>query len=226
MLRRPVLPPPRPLIPPGRPPMDTRPAPKSASVPEAEAEERALAPLGAPVGWRDLLLVAVAVAGWAAFAFDQAHDAGVASERRRIAYTEDMLDNFAESQANEAYRALSAALKPWWDAIRPLQGRILAAASEEEKSRLIAERDASLVAFVRANRLDGQIAALLGYFERFNRCLQTELCDADILRRSIEIDVKLIYRTFRPWILAVREADPRADQFGRDLEALYLRFLG
>ncbi len=171
-------------------------------------------------------MLLVALTGWGVYTFDKLFGADVAAERQQIAYTEDLLSTFQVSPGYRAYTDLSSALKPWWDAIRPLQSSIMETGDDARKAELIAERDQSLIAFLRSRELNGPADALIRSFERFSRCLDTDLCHRDLLRRSIEIDVKLIYRTFRPYIRAVRERGGVDRSFGRGLETLYYDLIG
>lgn len=180
----------------------------------------------APIGLREVMLLLIALGGWGTYAFDKLFSADVATERQQISYTEDVLSTFQISPGYRAYSDLATALKPWWDEIRPLQTSIMETGDDARKAELIAERDQSLITFLKTRELTAPADSLIRSFERFSRCLDTDLCHRDLLRRSIEIDVKLIYRTFRPYIRAVRERGGVERSFGRGLETLYYDLVG
>ena len=173
-----------------------------------------------------MVLLLIALTGWGTYAFDTLFGADVATERQQIAYTEDVLSTFQLSPGYRAYTDLATALKPWWDEIRPIQTSILETGDDARKAELIAARDQSLITFLKARDLTAPADSLIRSFARFSRCLDTDLCHRDLLRRSIEIDVKLIYRTFRPYIRAVRERGGVERSFGRGLETLYYDLVG
>lgn len=83
-----------------------------------------------------------------------------------------------------------------------------------------------LMDFIAQHRLTADIDLLINSFDQFQRCLQIAACDEDALRKSIAVDVKRIYRTFRPYIQTERESGrPGTEDFGRDLEDLFFRFV-
>jgi hypothetical protein len=167
----------------------------------------------------------VATGGWGWGAFEHFVRVPAAQETQRIAYTLDLVDRFYEMPAHDAYMRLSDDLKPWWSTIEPIQREIAAAKDDETRNALIAKRDASLDAFIREKGLAPRIDLLVQSFDQFTRCLGLKICDENILRGAISIDVKRIYRTFRPYILKRREGTLVEDkEFGRDLEDLFFRF--
>lgn len=169
-----------------------------------------------------------AAAGWGWGAWERFVEIPGALAGQRIATALELVDKFALSEAQRSYVKLSDDLKPWWDMIQDKQRRIMAETRDAEREALIAARDELLLAFIRDKDLGPSIELLVDSFEQFDRCLTVDACDEDILRKSIAIDVKRIYRTFKPYIQAKREAgngDERKD-FGKGLEGLFFRFLG
>ena len=173
------------------------------------------------------LLAAVAAAGWGVAAWQYVVVLPRAASTARVSYALELVDQFDDTPAHLAYVQLSSDMKPWWDQIEDLQRKIQSAGDDETRDRLIAERDASLVGFVRDRGLAGKVDLLVASFDTFTRCIAAEACDADIVQKAMAIDVKRIWRTFRPWILDKR-ANGRAEDkdFGRPLEELYFRFVG
>lgn len=175
-----------------------------------------------------LVLTAVALVGavgWGFAAWEHFVAVPAAANTARVAFALDLVDRFDDTPAHKAYVELAADMKPWWSAIDALQHRLQAATSDEDRDRLIAERDASLVAFIQDRKIAEKIDLLIGSFDTFTRCLAAAVCDGDIVERSISIDVKRIWRTFRPWVQHRREVDGDRG-YGRDLEDLYFRFVG
>lgn len=163
--------------------------------------------------------------GWGLAAWEHFVAVPAAANTARVAFALDLVDRFDDTPAHKAYVALAADMKPWWSAIDDLQHRLQAATGDEDRDRLIAERDASLVAFIQDKKIAEKVDLLIGSFDTFTRCLAAAVCDGDIVERSISIDVKRIWRTFRPWVQHRRDVDgDRA--YGRDLEDLYFRFVG
>jgi len=194
--------------------------------------ERTAAPAtGRP--WRDrpwgrIGAVAIfAVGGWALAGWQYFVALPQAANTARVAYALDLVDRFDDTPAHLAYVQLAADMKPWWDSIEDLQRRIQAAESDDARDALIAERDASLIGFVQEHRLADKVDLLIASFDTFTRCIAAEACDGEIVQKAISIDVKRIYRTFRPYILN-RRGDGKAEDkdFGRPLEELYFRFVG
>lgn len=169
----------------------------------------------------------VALGGWAWGAWEHFVAVPQASETARIAHALQLVDRFDETAGYRAYVELANDMKPWWTAIEETQRRIQAAANDEERDRLIGERDASLIAFVEKQGLTAKVTAVVGSFDTFARCLAATACDEGVVERAIAVDVKRIWRTFRPWILDRRaragDGDPA---LGRELEGLYFRFVG
>ncbi len=177
-------------------------------------------------GPRAVAVVAlIGAVGWGLAAWEHFVAVPAAANTARVAFALDLVDRFDDTPAHKAYVELAADMKPWWSAIDGLQHRLQAATSDEERDRLIAERDASLVAFIQDKKIAEKVDLLIGSFDTFTRCLAAAVCDGDIVERSISIDVKRIWRTFRPWVQHRRDVDgDRA--YGRDLEDLYFRFVG
>ena len=173
------------------------------------------------------LLAAVAAAGWGVAAWQYVVVLPRAASTARVSYALELVDQFDDTPAHLAYVQLSSDMKPWWDQIEDLQRKIQSAGDDETRDRLIAERDASLVGFVRDRGLAGKVDLLVASFDTFTRCIAAEACDADIVQKAMAIDVKRIWRTFRPWILDKRGNGRAEDKdFGRPLEELYFRFVG
>lgn len=169
-------------------------------------------------------VIVLASGGWLWGAWEHFVAAPGSRDVARVTLSLDMVDRFADTEAHRVYVQLAADMKPWWESIDDLQRRIQAAPNEEARDALIAERDASLLAYVHDHGLERKLDLLISSFDDFVRCLDTGACDQDILDKSIGIDVRRIYRTFRPYILMKRGGgDPR---FGKDLEDLFFRFLG
>ena len=171
-------------------------------------------------------LVALAAGGWGLAGWQHFVALPRAESTARVAYALDLVDRFDDLPAHRAYVELAADMKPWWTAIEDLQHRIQTATGDDQRDQLIAERDASLVGFVETQKLSGKLELLVASFDMFTRCLTAQVCDEATLERAISIDVKRIWRTFRPWILHRREAGEASRGFGRELEMLYLRFVG
>ncbi len=172
-------------------------------------------------------LVVFAAAGWGLAAWQTFVALPRTAVTARVAYALQLVDQFDDTPAHLAYVQLSADMKPWWDAIEEVQRKIQATADDDTRDRLIAERDASLVAFVRDRGLTTKVDLLIASFDVFTRCIAAAACDADTVQKAIAIDVKRIWRTFRPWILERRGSGRAEDRdFGRPLEELYFRFVG
>jgi hypothetical protein len=169
--------------------------------------------------------VIAALAGWGAAGYLWFVAIPEVATTHKVAYTLELVDHFGDSPAHDVYMQLGDDMKPWWDQIDALQRQIAATTDDDAREKLIATRDQTLIAFIHEHYLSNRIDMLINAFSPFKRCLDIDACDDDALRKSIAIDVKRIYRTFRPYIEAVR-AQPRKDDFGRDLEALFLRFVG
>lgn len=169
-------------------------------------------------------LLAFAAFGWGVAIYAYSVDLPKARLHARAATTLELVDRFYASTAEKSYGRLSEALKPWWEAIEETQRKILAARSDEEKLPLIQKRDEQLIAFIREHKLDGDVDTIVASFEQFTRCLQADACDEDILRGTVGIDVRRLYRTFKPWIQSQRDAGDR--EYGRPLEDLFFRFIG
>lgn len=181
-----------------------------------------------PRRWPGIVAIAiVASGGWAWAAWEHFVTVPQAANTARVAYALDLVDRFDDTPAHYAYIQLAADMKPWWDEIDDLQHRIQAAPNDETRDALIAERDASLVAFVQDKHLGDKIELLIGSFDTFTRCIAADACDAEVVQKAISIDVKRIFRTFRPYILNRRgNGRPEDKDFGRPLEDLYFRFVG
>lgn len=170
-------------------------------------------------------IAGVSLGGWAWGAWEHFVAAPHSRDVARITYTLELIDRFDDTEAHRAYVQLASDMKPWWDQIEDLQRRIQAAAGDDAREALIAERDASLLAFIRDQGLGPRIDLLIAAFDEFMRCLDTGVCDQDVIDKAIGIDVKRIYRTFRPYILMRRTTGGDAG-YGKDLEDLFFRFLG
>ena len=169
-----------------------------------------------------------ALAGWGVAIWERFVELPQASNAQRVSVALDMVDRFSDGDAQRAYVKLSDDLKPWWDMIQDQQRKIMAATVESEREALIASRDELLLAFIRDHNLAAPIDQLVDSFEPFDRCLTVHACDEDVIRRSIAIDVKRLYRTFKPYIQAKRDApkpEERDKDFGKGLESLFFRFL-
>lgn len=177
--------------------------------------------------WMMAGLVLFATAGWGLAAWQHFVALPRAAVTAHVAYALQLVDQFDDTPAHLAYVQLSGDMKPWWDAIEEVQRRIQATTEDEIRDRLIAERDASLVAFVRDHGLAPKVDLLVAAFDVFTRCLAAQVCDAEAVQKAIAIDVKRIWRTFRPWIMERRGSGRAEDRdFGRPLEELYFRFVG
>jgi hypothetical protein len=168
----------------------------------------------------------VAAGGWVWGAWEHFVAAPRTRDVARITYTLDLIDRFDDTEGHKAYIQLATDMKPWWDQIEDLQRRIQAASGDEAREVLIAERDVSLLTFIKERDLAPRIDLLMHAFDEFGRCLDTAVCDQEVLDKAIGIDVKRLYRTFRPYIL-MRRANGGGDAtYGKDLEDLFFRFLG
>jgi hypothetical protein len=175
--------------------------------------------------WFATAVIAVfALGGWVWGAWEHFVAAPRTQNIVRITYTLDLIDRFDDTEAHKAYVQLASDMKPWWDRIEDLQRRIQATPGDDAREALIAERDASLLAFIKEQNLGPKIDLLTGAFDEFVRCLDTAVCDLDVLDKAIGIDVKRIYRTYRPYIL-MRRASGDAG-YAKELEDLFFRFLG
>lgn len=169
----------------------------------------------------------VGVAGWCAAAYLYFVAMPDAIDAHKVAYTLELVERFGDSPAHQVYMKLSDDMKPWWDSIEETQRQIAATTDEDAREKLIAKRDETLIVYIRAHYLSNQIDLLINSFSRFNRCLALNACDQETLKKAISIDVKRIYRTFRPYIESVRTSGRAGtDDFGRDLEDLFFRFVG
>ena len=184
-------------------------------------------------GWRGrrswvvtAVIAAFALGGWAWGAWEHFVAAPRTQNIIRITYTLDLIDRFDDTEAHKAYVQLASDMKPWWDRIEDLQRRIQATPGDDAREALIAERDASLLAFIEEQNLGPKIDLLTGAFDEFVRCLDTAVCDLDVLDKAIGIDVKRIYRTYRPYILMKRAAGGGGAIYAKELEELFFRFLG
>ena len=179
-----------------------------------------------PAFWaRAGAIVVVSLAGWAWGAWEHFVATPHSRDVARATYSLTLVDRFADGEAHRAYVQLASDMKPWWDRIEDLQRRIQATTADEAREALIAERDASLLGFIDERGLGPKIDRLVRSFDEFLRCLDTEVCDQDVLDKAIGIDVKRIYRTFRPYILAKRNGGNGDPAFGKELEELFFRFL-
>jgi len=178
--------------------------------------------------WRRLSAAAILFAGvgWGLAGFEHFVAVPRAENTARVAYALDLVDRFDDTPAHHAYVDLASDMKPWWDEIAALQHRIQTTRDDLARDALITERDASLVAFVESHGLAAKVDLLVGSFDMFTRCLVAEVCDETIVEQAISIDVKRIWRTFRPWVLHRRGASETDRTYGRDLEDLYFRFVG
>ena len=176
--------------------------------------------------WRSGAIALFALGGWAWGAWEHFVESPRTHDVARITYTLDLIDRFDDTEAHRTYVQLASDMKPWWDRIDDLQRRIQAAANDEARELLIAERDASLLAFITERDLAPKIDLLIGAFDEFVRCLDTGICDQEVLDKAIGIDVKRIYRTFRPYILMRRNAGGADATYGKELEDLFFRLLG
>ena len=165
-----------------------------------------------------------AVGGWAAAGYLYFIAMPALVNTHKVAYTLDLIDHFEDSPAHQVYMQLGDDLKPWWDQIEELQRKIASATDDDARAKLISDRDETLIAYLNQRSLTSQTDLLINAFSPFKRCLDVDACDDDVLRKSISIDVKRIYRTFRPYIEAVR-SQPGKESFGRDLEDLFFRFV-
>lgn len=179
-------------------------------------------------GWARIgLVAAVALGGWGWGAWEHFVMRPRIEDITRITFTLGLVDRFDDTDAHRAYVQLASDMKPWWDQIDELQRRIQAATSDEAREPLIAERDASLITFIRDHGLTAKTDLLIRSFDEFTRCLNTGVCDPDVLDKAISIDVKRIYRTFRPYMLMKRGDGKVEDKdFGKELEDLFFRFVG
>lgn len=172
-------------------------------------------------------LLAFAVSGWGWGAYERFVLLPGANAGQKISTALELIERFSDSDAQRAYVKLSDDLKPWWAMIQDQQRAIMAAKSDGERETLITRRDELLLAFVKDHGLGPAIDQLVDAFDPFDRCLAVDACDEDTIRKSISIDVKRLYRTFKPYIQAKRETITPADRdFGKGLENLFFRFLG
>jgi hypothetical protein len=169
--------------------------------------------------------VLTAIGGWGAAAYLYFVVVPDTATAHNVAYSLELVDRFGESPAHQVYMQLGDDMKPWWDQIDEMQRQIASATDDDAREKLIAKRDETLISFIHEHYLSNRIDMLINSFGQFNRCLEINACDEDALRKSISIDVKRIYRTFRPYIESVRAQPGKAD-FGRDLEDLFFRFVG
>jgi hypothetical protein len=191
-------------------------APKS---PDARARRVLLIGLG--------FAVVVALGGWGTAGYLYFVALPDVATAHKVAYALELVDRFGDSPAHQVYMQLADDMKPWWDQIDEMQRKIATATDDDVREKLIAQRDETLVTFIHEHYLSNRIDMLITSFGQFNRCLDIGACDEDALRKSISIDVKRIYRTFRPYIEAVRASnEPGREYFGRDLEDLFFRFVG
>jgi hypothetical protein len=182
----------------------------------------------ATVSWRRITAATIVFAGvgWGLAGFEHFVAVPRAENTARVAYALDLVDRFDDTPAHRAYVELASDMKPWWDEISDLQHRIQTTRDDTARDALITERDASLVAFVESRGLAAKVDLLVGSFDTFTRCLLAAVCDEGIVEQAISIDVKRIWRTFRPWVLHRRGAGEADRAYGRDLEDLYFRFVG
>jgi hypothetical protein len=178
-------------------------------------------------GWpRAALAVGLALGGWAWGAYEHFVVAPRGQDLARITYTLDLVDKFDDTPAHRAYVELAFDMKPWWDSIEDLQRELQASTTDDARDALIARRDASLLTFIQDHGLEKKIDPLIGSFDTFVRCLDTNVCDPDVLDKAIGIDVKRIYRTYRPYILMRRAAGGEGASYGKSIEDLFFRFIG
>ena len=170
--------------------------------------------------------MAVAFGGWGWGTWEHFVVGPRVQDVARVTYSLDLIDRFDDTEAHRAYVQLAADMKPWWDSIEDLQRRMQTATADETRDALIAERDASLLAFIRDQGLAHKIDVLVRAFDAVTRCLDAGVCDIDVLDKAIGIDVKRIYRTFRPYILMKRNGGGGDAAYGKELEDLFFRFLG
>jgi hypothetical protein len=172
------------------------------------------------------LILVFALSGWAAAAYVYLVRLPEAANAQKVAYALDLVDRFGDSPPHQAYMRLGEELKPWWTEIEDLQRQIANAPNDDARAPLINHRDQMLMEFIAQHKLSTDIDLLISSFDQFQRCLQIAACDEDALRKSIAVDVKRIYRTFRPYIQSVRDSGrPGAEDYGRDLEDLFFRFV-
>jgi hypothetical protein len=172
-----------------------------------------------------IVTAVVACVGWATAGYLYFFALPDIANAHKVAYTLELVDRFSESPAHQVYMQLSDDMKPWWEAIEDMQRQIAATTDDDAREKLISNRDATLIAFIREHYLANRIDMLINAFGSFKHCLDVDACDDDALRKSIAIDVKRIYRTFRPYIEFVRASGKHgADEFGKDLEGLFFRF--
>jgi hypothetical protein len=190
-------------------------------------------PSPAARGWRIAVhpgllaaLVLFGIGGWSWGAYERFIEVPAAAALQKVSTTLDLVDRFSDSEAQRAYTRLSDELKAWFDTIEEQQRAIVAAENDAAREPLIAKRDLSLLQFIENRNLAGDIDTLLDGFDGFERCLAANACDEGVLRKSISIDVKRVYRTFKPFILSRREKVPDDKDLGKSLEALYFRFVG
>jgi hypothetical protein len=182
---------------------------------------------GASVIARWVVIGAVAAGGWGWGAYEHFVLRPASADAARIGTTLDLVDRFVDTPAHHAYDQLADDLRPWWEQIDELQRKIQSAPDDAGRDAMIAERDASLVRFVGEHGLAPKLDLLIGSFDEFTRCLDTGGCDEETLARAISIDVKRIWRTFRPYVLHRRgNGRPEDRDYGRHLEDLYFRFVG
>jgi len=170
--------------------------------------------------------ILVAASGWGWAAYEHFVRVPIAENNARVAYALDLVDRFDDTPAHKAYIDLATEMKPWWEAIEDIQRRIQNAPDDDTRDALISERDASLITFVESHDLAPKVDLLIGSFDLFTRCLVASVCDEAAIERAISIDVKRIWRTFRPWVLHRRTTPPGDRSYGRDIEDLYFRFVG
>ena len=202
--------------------------PSPTSEPRSPAATVVLSGLRLGPPWLRIgVVAAVALGGWGWGAWEHFVAVPRVHDVARITYTLDLVDRFDDTEAHRAYVELASDMKPWWDSIEDLQRRIQAASDDDSRDVLIAQRDASLLAFINDNGLAARVDLLVGSFDEFTRCLNAKVCDQDVLDKAIGIDVRRIYRTYRPYILSRRnDGKPEDRDYGRDLEDLFFRFVG
>ncbi len=194
---------------------------------DTAAAGRAVTRGGGGAAWfRIGAIVLMAVGGWAWGAWEHFVAAPRIRDVARVTYTLDLIDRFDDTEAHKVYVQLATDMKPWWDQIEDLQRRIQATPGDEAREALITERDASLLTFIKDRDLAPRIDLLILAFDEFVRCLDTAVCDQEVLDKAIGIDVKRIYRTFRPYILMRRSNGGADATYGKDLEDLFFRVLG
>ena len=157
--------------------------------------------------------MSAAVSGWGAAGYLYFITIPNVADAHKVADTLDMVDRFGSSPAHDVYMQLGDDMKPWWDQIDEIQRQIAAATDDNVREKLIAQRDQTLITFIHDHALSNRIDLLINSFSQFDRCLNVDACDEEALRKSISIDVKRIYRTFRPYIESVRTSGvPGKDQ--------------